>query len=75
MIYLKLNPYKSDFFPKAEWSKAEPLFLFLNIWDPNFLQNESCQSSQIYLPPEKLRQIFTFQFLNDKIDQNNNFAK
>ena len=27
---------------------------------PNFLQNEFSQSSQIYLSPEKLRQMFTF---------------
>ena len=42
---------------------------------PNFVQNESSQSSQIYLSPEKLRKMFTFQsckFLNDKIDQNTN---
>jgi hypothetical protein len=44
----------------------------------NFLQNESSQTSQINLSPEKLRKLFTFQaykFLNDKIDQNINFAK
>jgi hypothetical protein len=42
------------------------------------LQNESSQPSQIYLSPEKLRKLFTFQackYLNDKIDQNINFAK
>ena len=58
------------FFPHAEWWVAELLFLSLNIWGLNFLQNECSQSSQIYLSPEKLRKMFTFQsckFLNDKI--------
>ena len=32
---------------------------------PNFLQNESSQFSQIYLPPEKLRQMFTFSILQN----------
>ena len=68
--------YKSVFFPKAKWWVAE-LFLSLNNWGLNFLQNECSQSSQIYLSPEKLRKLFTFQsckFLNDKIDQSINFA-
>jgi hypothetical protein len=42
------------------------------------LKNESSQPSQIYLLPEKLRKLFTFQackYLNDKINQNINFAK
>ena len=47
--------YKSVFFPKAEL-----LFLSLNNWGLNFLQNECSQSSQIYLSPEKLRKMFTF---------------
>ena len=70
--------YKSVFFPKAEWWIAELLFLSLNIWGLNFLQNECSQSSQIYPSSEKLRKMFTFQsckFLNLKIDQNINFAK
>ena len=69
---------KSVFFPKAEWWVVELLFLSLNNWGLNFLQNECSQSSQIYFSPEKLRKMFTFQsckFLNDKIDQNSNFAK
>ena len=37
-------------------------FLFLINWGPNFLWNESSQSSQIYLWPEKLRQMLTFHF-------------
>ena len=72
------NSYKSVFFPKAEWWLAEILLLSLNNWGLNFLQNESSQSLQIYLSPEKLRKMFTFQFckfLNDKIDHNINFAK
>ena len=71
------NYYKSVFFSKAEWWLTELLFLSLNNWGLNFLQNECSQSSQIYLSPEKLRKIFTLQswkFLNDKIDQNINFA-
>ena len=70
--------YKSVYFSKAEWWKTELLFLSLNNWGLNFLQNECSQSSQIYISPEKLRKMFTFQsckFLNDKIDQNINFAK
>ena len=56
---------------------AELLFLSLNNWGLNFLQIESSQFSQIYLSPEKLRKMFTFQsckFLNDQIDPNTNFA-
>ena len=52
--------------------------LSLNNRGLNFLQIECSQSSQIYLSPEKLRKVFTFQsckFLNDKIVQNINFAK
>ena len=41
------------------WSVAELLCLSLNNWGPNFLQNEFSCSSQIYLSPEKLRQMFT----------------
>ena len=52
---------KSVFFPKAEWWVAELLFLSLNNWGLNFLQNESSQFSQIYLSPEKLSKVFTFQ--------------
>ena len=62
--------YKSVFFPKSEWWVAELLFLPLNNWGLNSLQNECSQSSQIYLSPEKLRKMFTFQsckFLNDRI--------
>jgi hypothetical protein len=67
------NYYKSVFFTKDEWWIVDLLFLSLNNWGLNFLQNERFQSSQIYLSPEKLRKMFTFQsckFLNDKIDQN-----
>ena len=46
--------YKSFFFPNAEWWVAELIFLSLDNWGPNFLQNECSQSSQIYLSPEKL---------------------
>ena len=53
--------YKSVFFPKAKWWVAELLFLSLNNWGLNFLQNECSQFSQIYLLPEKLRKMFTFQ--------------
>ena len=49
------------FFFKAEWWVAELLFLSLNNWGLNFLQNESSQFSQIYLSPEKLSKVFTFQ--------------
>jgi hypothetical protein len=57
---------------------VELFFLSLNNWGLNFLQNKCSQSSQIYLSAEKLRKVFTLQsckFLNDKIDQNINFAK
>ena len=67
------NSYMSVFFPKAEWWVAELLFLSLNNSGLNFLQNECSWSSKIYLSPERLRKMFTFQyckFLNDKIDQN-----
>ena len=70
--------YKTGFFPKDEWWVAELIFLSLNNWGLNFLQNECSQSSQIYLSPEKLRKMFAFQsckLLNHKIDQNINFAK
>ena len=79
VIYLKLTKVLYEcLLSQAEWWVVELLFLSLNIWGLNFLQNESSQSSQIYLSPEKLRKMFTFQswnFLNDKIDQNINFAK
>ena len=70
--------YKSVFFPKTDWWIVELIFLSLNNSGLIFLQNECPQSSQIYLSPEKLRKLFTFQsckFLNCKIDQSNNFAK
>ena len=70
--------YESVFFPKAEWWVTKLLFLSLNNWGLKFLQNECSQSSRIYLSPEKLRKMFTFQsckFVNDKIGQNINFAK
>ena len=41
---------------------SRTFFLSLNNWGLNFLQNECSQSSQIYLSPEKLRQMFTFSF-------------
>jgi hypothetical protein len=62
--------YNSVFFAKAQWWKAKLLFLSLNNWGLNFLQNECSQSSQIYISPEKRRKMFTFhscKFLNDKI--------
>ena len=44
VIYLKLtNSYNSVFFSKVEWWIAELLFLSLNNWGLNFLQNESSQ--------------------------------
>ena len=79
VIYLKLTKVLYEcLLSQAEWWVAELLFLSLNNWGLNFLQNECSQSSQIYLSPEKLRKVFTFQsckFLNDKIDQKINFAK
>ena len=69
---------KSVFFPKAEWWVAELLFQSLNNWGLNFLQNECSQYSQIYLSPEKTEKnvyLSILQILNDKIDQNMNFAK
>ena len=79
VIYLKLTRVLYEcLLSQAEWWVAELLFLSLNNWGLNFLQNKCSQSSQIYLSPEKLRKVFTFQsckFLNDKIDQNINFAK
>ena len=44
---------------------------------PNFLKNESSQSSQILPLTEKTdtNNMFTFQFFNYKIDLNTNFAK
>ena len=62
-------------FPKSSDGFSELLFLSLNNWGLNFLQNESSQSSQIHLSTEKLRKMFTFQsckLLNDKTDQNTN---
>ena len=56
--------YKSVFFPKAEWWVAELLFLSLNNWGLNFLQNECSQSSQIYLLPENWEKKFTSQSWN-----------
>ena len=46
---LAVEYYKSVFFPNAEWWVAELLFLSLNNWGLNFLQNIYSQSSQIYL--------------------------
>ena len=54
------------------------IFLSPNYSGLIFLQNKYPQSSQIYLSPEKMKNLFTFQsykFLNDKIYQNINFAK
>ena len=63
VIYLKLTRVLYPFLlSKAEWWIPELLFLSLNNWGLNFLQNESSQFSQIYLSPEKLRQMFTFSF-------------
>ena len=79
VIYLKLTKVLYEFLlSQAEWWVAELLFLSLNNWGLNFLQNECSQSSQIYLSPEKMRKMFNFQsckFFNDNIDQNINFAK
>ena len=55
------NSYYGVFFSKVEWWVVELLFLSLNNWGLNFLQNESSQFSQIYLSPEKLSKVFTFQ--------------
>ena len=40
---------------------AEPIFLSLNNWGLNFLQNECSKSFQIYLSPEKLRKMFSIR--------------
>ena len=48
----------------AEWWVAKLLFPSLNDWGLNFLQNECSQSSQIYLPPEKLRKRLLFNLVN-----------
>ena len=61
-------------FPKLSDGWQNFFFLSLNNWGLNFLQNECSQSSQIYNSPEKLRKMF-FEFLNEKIYQNINFAK
>ena len=55
------NSYYGVFFSKVEWWVVELLFLSLNNQGLNFLQNESSQFSQIYLSPEKLNKVFTFQ--------------
>ena len=55
------NSYYGVFFSKVEWWVVELLFLSLNNWGLNFLQNESSQFSQIYLSPEKLSKVCTFQ--------------
>ena len=55
------NSYYGVFFSKVEWWVVELLFLSLNNWGLNFLQNESSQFPQIYLSPEKLSKVFTFQ--------------
>ena len=57
------NSYNSVFFSKVEWWVVELLFVSLNNWGLNFLQNEFSQSSQIYLSQEKLRKMFTFSIL------------
>ena len=50
VIYLKLTKVLYDCLPsQAEWWVAELLYLSLNNWGLNFVQNESSQSSQIYL--------------------------
>ena len=71
VIYLKLTKVLYEcLLSQAESWAAELLFLSLNNWGLNFLQNKCSQSSQIYLSPEKLRKVFTFQsskFLNDKL--------
>ena len=52
--------------PLAKLSSLVNTFFLKNVHlDPNFLQNESSQSSQIYLSPEKLRQMFTFSILQN----------
>ena len=53
--------YYKSVIPKDEWWVAELLFLSLNNGGLNVLQNGCSQSSQIYLSPEKLRKMFTFQ--------------
>ena len=67
LILLKKYKVKKD-----EWWVAELLFLSLNKWGLNLLQNEFSNLQ------EKLRKMFTLQsckFLNDKIDPNINFDK
>ena len=62
VIYLKLTKVLYEcLLSQAEWWIAELLFLSLNNWGLNFLQNECSQSSQIYLSPEKVRKMFIFQ--------------
>ena len=57
----------SHFLKKVISTKGK-VFLSLNNWGLNFLQNKCSQFSQIYLSQEKLREKI-------KIDQNINFAK
>ena len=52
---------------------AELLFLSLNKWGLNFLQNECSQSSLIYLSPEKLKKNVYFSIL--KIFESWNWPK
>ena len=71
MIDLKLTKVLEEcLLYQTEWWIVEPLFLSLNNWGLNFLQNKCSQSSQIYLSPEKLRKVITFQaykLLSDKM--------
>ena len=62
------------FFPHAEWWVAELLFLSLNIWGLNFLQNECSQSSH-EKNWEKLRKMFTLQSWRTKLTKTSIFAK
>ena len=60
--YLKLTKVLYEcLLSQAEWWVAELLLLSLNNWGLTFLQNKCSQSSEIYLSPEKLRKVFTFQ--------------
>ena len=67
-----------SFFPKGESSVAELFFFCLSTTEAWTFWKLNAQYSQIYLSPEKLRKVFTFQsckFLNDKIDQDIDFSK
>ena len=60
----RVDYHKVSSFPKAEWWVAELFFWSFNNWGWNFLQNECSQFSQIYLSPEKLTKMFTFNLAN-----------